>query len=74
MLSKITDEKLRGTFFGWSASVNTAGGILCSFISSPIAFYVGVRGIFYSAAIIMSIMLLCLIPTVHACNREEKLQ
>ncbi len=74
MLSKITDEKLRGTFFGWSASVNTAGGIICSFISSPIAFYIGVRGIFYSAAIIMATMLLCLIPTIHACNREEKLQ
>ena len=72
MLSGITDEKLRGTFFGWSASVNTAGGILCSFISSPIAYYIGVRGIFYSAAIILALMLVMLLPTVRACNREEQ--
>ena len=72
MLSKITHPKLRGTYFGWSASLSTAGGIFCSFISGPIALYIGVRGIFYAAAIIMATMLLVLIPANSVCAKEEK--
>ena len=70
MLTRITKPELRGTYFGWSGSLNTAGGIICSFISGSIAWLSGVRGIFVAAAIIMALMLPLLYPTVRALRKE----
>ncbi len=70
MLTKITRPELRGTYFGWSGSINTAGGIVCSFISAGIVYTSGVRGIFMAAAIIMAIMIPLLFPTCKAMNKE----
>ena len=72
MLTKVTPPELKGTFFGWSGSVSTAGGIICSFISAGIAFYIGVRGIFMAAALMMFLMVPLTIPTVRACLREYR--
>ena len=70
MLTKITRPELRGTYFGWSGSINTAGGIVCSFISAGIAYFSGVRGIFMAAAIMLAMMIPLLFPTVRAMNKE----
>jgi len=72
MLTKVTQPELKGTFFGWSASVSTAGGIICSFISAGIAYYIGVRGIFLAAATLMFIMIPMTFPTVRACLKEYR--
>jgi MFS family permease len=72
MLTKVTLPELKGTFFGWSASVSTAGGIICSFISAGIAYYIGVRGIFLAAATLMFIMIPLTFPTVRACLKEYR--
>jgi len=71
MLTKITRPELRGTYFGWSGSINTAGGIICSFISAGIVYTSGVRGIFMAAAIIMAIMVPLLFPTCRAMDKES---
>ena len=71
MLTKITRPELRGTYFGWSGSINTAGGIICSFISAGIVYTSGVRGIFMAAAIIMAIMIPLLFPTCRAMDKES---
>lgn len=71
LLTKITSPARQGTFFGWSASVNTAGGIICSFISAPIAYYSGVRGIFVTAALMLFAMIPLMIPASLCCKKEE---
>ena len=55
-----------------SASVSTAGGIICSFISAGIAYYIGVRGIFLAAATLMFIMIPMTFPTVRAYLKEYR--
>lgn len=70
MLTKITRPELRGTYFGWSGSLNTAGGILCSFISGGLAFLTGVRSIFIAGSVILFAMIPLMIPTVHAMKKE----
>ncbi|MDD3885450.1 MAG: MFS transporter [Victivallaceae bacterium] len=70
MLAKVTSSELRGTYLGWSASVNTAGGIVSSLLSGGIAYYVGVRGIFISAAMIFLFMIPLIYPTIKASKQE----
>ena len=70
MLTKITRPELRGTYFGWSGSLNTAGGIVCSFISASIAYISGVRGIFIAGASILALMIPLMIPTIAAMKKE----
>lgn len=70
MLTKITKPELRGTYFGWSGSLSTAGGIICSLLGGGIAFFSGVRGIYIIAAIMLFIMIPLLIPTFHAMRKE----
>ena len=72
MLTKVTPPELKGTFFGWSGSVNTAGGIVCSFMSAGIAYYIGVRGIFMAAAFLMFLMIPLTFPTICACLKEYR--
>ena len=72
LLTKITSPDRQGTFFGWSASVNTAGGIVCSFISAPIAYFSGVRGIFAAAAVMLFVMIPLMIPASICCKKEEE--
>ncbi|MBQ9337279.1 MAG: MFS transporter [Lentisphaeria bacterium] len=72
MLTKVTPPELKGTFFGWSGSVNTAGGIVCSFMSAGIAYTYGVRGIFLTAAALMFLMIPLTFPTVRACLKEYR--
>ena len=72
MLTKVTPPELKGTFFGWSGSVSTAGGIICSFISAGIVYYFNVRGIFATAAGLMFLMIPLTFPTVRACLKEYR--
>lgn len=70
MLTKITRPELRGTYFGWSGSVNTAGGIICSFLGGTVVWFCGIRGVYVAAAVILAAMLPMLIPTVMAMKKE----
>ena len=70
MLTKITRDELRGTYFGWSGSVNTAGGIVCSFLGGTVVWFCGIRGVYITSALIIAIMLPILIPTVIAMKKE----
>ena len=72
MLTKVSPPELKGTFFGWSASVNTAGGVVSSFLSAGIAYYIGVRGIFMAAALLMFLMIPLTMPTIRACLKEYR--
>ena len=75
LLSKIILPEKRGTFFGWSQSVNTAGGIICNLMTIGLACAVGsdpdiVRWIFTMAAFLLFIMIPLAIPTIKACKKE----
>ena len=70
MLTKITRTELRGTYFGWSGSVNTAGGIVCSFLGGTVVWFCGIRGVYVAAAVILAIMLPIFFPTVLAMKKE----
>ena len=70
MLTRITRPELRGTYFGWSGSVNTAGGIVCSFLGGSVIWFAGVSGVYMSAALILIIMIPLIIPTVLAMRKE----
>ena len=72
LLAKIIPIERRGTYFGWTTSMNQAGGICCSFISGGIALLGSIRGIFASAGLIMFLMVPLMIPAGRACKREEK--
>ena len=71
MLTKITRPELRGTYFGWSGSVNTAGGIVCSFLGGSVIWLTDVRGVYVAAALILIIMIPLMIPTVRAIRKES---
>ena len=73
MITSITDSAKHGAYLGWTASLNSGGGILCNFISAPLAYYVGVRGIFMASGIILLIMVPLLIPSFRAYNKGLEL-
>lgn len=70
MLTKITRPELRGTYFGWSGSVNTAGGIVCSLLGGTVVWFCGIRGVYIASAVILAIMIPIFIPTVMAMKKE----
>ena len=69
MITSITDPAKHGAYLGWTASLNSGGGILCSFISAPLAWFVGVRGIFVASGVILLIMIPMLIPAMKAYQK-----
>ena len=71
MMTKITSSEMRGTFFGWSQSLHTAGGIFCSLLGGAITYYLNIRGIFVTGALITFLMLPMLLPTSRACEKEQ---
>ena len=50
--------------------LSSLGGIICSFISAPVSYWIGVRGVFVASAIIFLLMLPLLIPTIKAYKKE----
>ena len=58
MLSRQISPENKGTFFGWSASVNTAGGVLAAAVSGVIAFNWGIRAIFAAGGLLLISMLI----------------
>lgn len=58
MLSRLTTPEHKGTFFGWSASINVAGGIGASAISGFIAYNWGIRAIFLAGGVLLMAMLI----------------
>lgn len=58
MLSRLTPPEHKGTFFGWSASINVAGGIGASAISGFIAYNWGIRAIFLAGGVLLMAMLI----------------
>ncbi len=57
IMARITDPGFRGTFFGMSSSINTAGGVLCSLVSGSIAYFLNIRGIWIAAALLFVVMI-----------------
>ena len=57
LLSRRTSPENKGTFFGWSASVNTAGGIFAAVISGFIVFNWGIRAVFIAGCVLLLFML-----------------
>lgn len=70
MLTKVSPPERRGTYFGWSGSLGTAGGIVCAFISGGLAYFSGIRGIFIAAAVFFFLMIPLMIPTLRAMENE----
>jgi MFS family permease len=58
MLSRLTAPEHKGSFFGWSASVNVAGGIITAAVSGVIAYNFGIRAIFFAGGVILISMLI----------------
>lgn len=58
MLSRLTSPEHKGTFFGWSASINVAGGIAASAVSGVIAYNWGIRAVFLAGALLLISMLI----------------
>ena len=72
MLIRITDPGLRGTYFGWSGSFSTLGGVLCAFLSMITANFAGLHGIYWSEVICFLLMLPMLIPVFISVKKESK--
>ncbi len=70
LLTRITAPELRGTYFGWSGSINTAGGIVCSFLGGGVAWLTGVRGVYITPALILLLMLPLMVPTFLAMKKQ----
>ena len=71
ILTRITRPELRGTYFGWSGSINTAGGIICSFLGGGVVWFSGVRGVYVASAILLAVMICLRLPAVLAIRKEE---
>ena len=65
ILARNTDPQFRGTFFGISYSINTAGGVLCAFISGAIAYYLNVRNILVAAGCVFLLMIPLAVATLR---------
>ena len=70
MITNITNPEKHGSYLGWTASLSSLGGIICSFISAPVSYWIGVRGVFVASAIIFLLMLPLLFPTIKAYKKE----
>ena len=70
MITNITNPEKHGSYLGWTASLSSLGGIICSFISAPVSSWIGVRGVFVASAIIFLLMLPLLFPTIKAYKKE----
>ncbi len=70
LLTRITAPELRGTYFGWSGSINTAGGIVCSFLGGGVAWLTGVRGVYITSALILLLMLPLMVPTFLVMKKQ----
>ena len=70
MLTRVTSPEKRGTFFGWTASLSTAGGVICNLLSGALAYSVGVRGVFAAGGLMFLIMIPLLPPFMRAYRKE----
>ena len=71
ILTRITRPELRGTYFGWSGSIYTAGGIICFFLGGGVVCFSGVRGVYVASAILLALMICLQLPAVLAIRKEE---
>ena len=63
---------LKGTFFGWSGSINVAGGIVSAILSGAVVYCCGVRGVFAAGAVLTLLMLPFIGYTVRLERKKEK--
>ena len=71
MLSRTTDPALRGSYFGFTASISQFGGLVCAALGGVVAYFMNIRGIFFAAAIFFALMIPVLVPTIRFCRKEE---
>ena len=71
LLSNTVKPERRGTAFGWSASARTFGGMFGALIGGVVIAWLGTRGVFAFAGILM----FALIPLlITACRFVKKFQ
>lgn len=75
MLSTAVDSDIRGSAFGWSASLRVLGGMLGALIGGGIVAGCGIRSVFILAAAMMLFLMLLLsvgIPFIERCRNKRK--
>lgn len=72
LLSKVVPVEKKGTFFGWSQSVSTIGGIICAVITGSLSCLSddNARWIFTMPALLFLIMIPLMLPAIKACMKE----
>jgi DHA1 family multidrug resistance protein-like MFS transporter len=71
IMSRNTNPELKGTFFGLSSSINTAGGVLCAMISASIVYFLSVRGIWVAATGLFLLMIPMSVFTMAAIRKSN---
>ncbi|MBE6370043.1 MAG: multidrug efflux MFS transporter [Lentisphaerae bacterium] len=69
MISHSVNPDLRGTVFGWGASARVFGGMAGALVGGAATAYLGVRGVFALAGIIMLSLILLIIPAIKKVER-----
>jgi MFS family permease len=71
-LSRITNPELKGSYFGFSGSINVFGGILSSLLSGWIVLQFDVRSIFLTSGLLALIMLpIMFIAKKYSAGKED---
>ena len=71
-LSRITNPSLKGSYFGFSGSINVFGGILSSLLSGWIVLQFDVRSIFLTSGLLALIMLpIMFVAKKYSDGRED---
>ena len=69
-LAKSTPDERRGAVFGWATSAKSCGWFLSSLCGGAVAMHIGVRGVYFAAAMAF----LLLVPlTMIIASREERI-
>lgn len=71
VMSRNSDANLKGTFFGLSSSINSAGGVLCTLLSGVIVYFLNVRGIEVAAGILFMLMIPMSMVTFSVIRRSN---
>ena len=72
MLSNTIDPTMRGTAFGWSASVRVFGGMFGALAGGAVVSLMSVRSVFVFAAALLAGMILLIVPGVRFASRQRR--
>lgn len=70
-LARVTSQKHRGFIFGWAATARSFGWMLAPLFSGFVVRCTGgVRGVFWTAALLYLVLIPCIVLTVKRLSRE----